>query len=101
MTDGFDGAEFGAALTDLIKGYVDRRIAALETKIALLEQRNLSYQGVWKNGRVYGLGNFCTFDGSLWHSNMFQNKQRPGNGDAAWTMCVKSGRDGKDAKGAA
>jgi hypothetical protein len=101
MTDRFDSEAFGAELADLIKGYVDRRCAALETKIALLEQRSLSYQGVWKDGKVYGLGNFVTFDGALWHSNIFHNKQQPGDGNAAWSLAVRRGERGRDARSAA
>ena len=104
----FDGKELGQAIVESVKAYVDRtvnaRCAALETKIALLEQRDFSYQGVWKDGKIYGVGQFVTYDGSLWHSNIFHNTQQPGNGNAAWTLCVRRGergRDGKDARGAA
>lgn len=100
--DGFDGQEFGETIVEAVKAYVDRtvnaRCAALETKITLLEQRSFTYQGVWKDGRVYGVGQFVTYDGSLWHSNIFANKQKPGDGDAAWTLCVRRGERGRDAK---
>jgi hypothetical protein len=98
---GFDEEAFGAELGVLIREYVDRRCAALETKLALLEQRSLSYQGVWKDGKVYGAGNFVTFDGGLWHSNIFHNKQQPGDGNAAWSLAVRRGERGRDAKSAA
>lgn len=94
----FDGEEFGQAILEAIKSYVDGRCAALETKIALLEQRSFSYQGVWKDGKVYGVGQFVTYDGSLWHSNIFHNTQQPGDGNAAWTLCVRRGERGRDAK---
>jgi hypothetical protein len=84
--------------------YVDRtvnaRCAALETKIALLERRNFSYQGVWKEGKIYSPGQFVTYSGSLWHSNIFHNTQRPGDGDAAWQLAVKQGERGRDGKDA-
>jgi hypothetical protein len=100
-----DAEEFGRGVAEAVKSYVDRavnaRCAALETKLALLEQRSLSYQGVWRDGKTYGAGNFVTHSGALWHSNIFCNKQRPGDGDAAWTLAVKSGERGRDAKGAA
>jgi hypothetical protein len=50
MHGAFDGEEFGQTILEAIKSYLDRRCAALETKIALLEQRSFSYQGVWKVG---------------------------------------------------
>ena len=56
----------------------------LETKLARLEatieQRNFTYVGVDREGKVYGAGQFNT-------------TMRPGNGIAAWTLAVKSGRD--------
>ena len=59
-----DDEEFALGLVDAVKNYVDRtvnaRCAVLQAKIDMLEQRNLSYQGAWKDGKVYGLGNFVT-----------------------------------------
>jgi uncharacterized small protein (DUF1192 family) len=104
-----NGAEFGSALAREIKTYtstrvvkpLEDRIAQLEAKIvrleATLEARNFSYMGTWKEGKIYGPGSFVTHSGALWHSNIFHNTQRPGDGDASWTLCVKSGRDGRDA----
>jgi hypothetical protein len=76
-------------------------IGKLQKRVDQLEQRSFSYQGTWKDGKVYSPGQFVTYSGGLWHSNVFHNKQRPGDGDAAWQLAVKAGRDGKDAKGAA
>ena len=71
--------------------------AAPRLKLKLLCS-NSDYQGVWKDGKVYGLGQFVTYDGSLWHSNIFHNTQQPGDGNAAWTLCVRRGERGRDAK---
>jgi integrin beta 3 len=53
------------------------------------------YRGVWTEGQEYDLGDTVSHGGSLWHANE-ATKDRPGNGSAAWTMCVKHGRDGRD-----
>lgn len=101
------GPEFGSEVATLMKEFVARKLAPLEKRIAELEatnvrlqaeieQRNFSYAGVWREGKVYGVGSFVTHSGSLWHSNIFHNKTRPGDGNVAWTLSVKSGRDGKD-----
>jgi uncharacterized small protein (DUF1192 family) len=77
---------------------LNSRIAQLEAKIVRLEaeiqQRNFSYAGVWREGKVYGVGSFVTHSGALWHSNIFHNTTRPGDGNVS--CAVKSGRDGKD-----
>jgi hypothetical protein len=43
---------------------------------------------------------FVTYNGALWHSKIFHNMARLGDGDASWTLAVKSGRDGKNGKDA-
>jgi hypothetical protein len=72
----------------------DDRIAQLEQKImrleALLEVKNLVYVGVFKEGKSYSVGQFCTHSGSLWHCNQFHTTTKPGDGNAAWTLAVKS-----------
>jgi uncharacterized small protein (DUF1192 family) len=77
----------------------DERIAALEQKItrleAIIENKNFAYLGVWKDGKVYGVGAFVTHDGSIWHSNQWHNRERPGNGAAGWTLACKAGRDAR------
>ena len=101
------GPEFGTEVAHAIKDYMRRTIAPLEARIqqleatnarlqAEIEQRNFSYAGVWKEGKIYGVGSFVTHSGALWHSNIFHNKTRPGDGNVSWTLAVKSGRDGKD-----
>jgi hypothetical protein len=67
------------------------RIAALEK---ILKQRR--YVGVWAVGK-YHEGNLVTHDGSMWHCNR-ETDSKPGQSDA-WTLCVKRGRDGRDANG--
>lgn len=54
------------------------------------------YRSVWKEGETYVRGDMCTWAGSLWHCDVGGTKSKPDAGD--WTLCVKRGRDGKDAK---
>lgn len=78
------------------------RIESLEARNArleaALEQRNFSYAGVFKEGRTYSPGMFVTHSGGLWHCSAFNTTASPGNGNAAWTLAVRNGRDGKDGK---
>lgn len=52
------------------------------------------YRGVFKEGELYEPGDMVTHGGSLWHANE-QTKAKPGEGP--YTLCVKRGRDGRDA----
>jgi hypothetical protein len=80
--------------------YVRREIAAatdpLRRRIAELEstQGEFRYCGVWGGG-PYKRGNFITHQGSLWHCNL-DTENKPGKDPAAWTLCVKRGKDGFD-----
>jgi hypothetical protein len=67
----------------------DARISALESKIALLEERR--YCGVWREG-AYQPGNEVTHGGTRWHC-WEQTSARPGE-SKAWQMTGKTrGRD--------
>jgi hypothetical protein len=61
-----------------------------------LEKRRMRYCGVWRRGTQYDEGALCTHKGSMWHCSQL-TKAEPGKGSSAWTLCVKRGRDGKDA----
>lgn len=53
------------------------------------------YCGVFKAGDSYVPGDLVTWGGCLWHCD----KETTGKPDAGdWTLAVKKGRDGKDAK---
>jgi hypothetical protein len=52
------------------------------------------YAGVWKEGTTYQPGDMVTHGGSLWHANE-ATAAKPGEGP--YTLCVKRGRDGRDA----
>lgn len=57
----------------------------------------LAFQGVFDATKSYDLGDLATFDGSTWHCNR-PTTRRPGDGSGDWTLMVKRGRDGKDAR---
>ena len=54
------------------------------------------YRDVYKEGEEYQRGDMVTWAGSLWHCDK-PTKNKPGTED--WTLAVKKGRDGKDARG--
>lgn len=53
------------------------------------------YKNVYKDTETYAAGNVVTFAGSAWHSNIDENKSKPGT-NADWSLCVKKGRDYKE-----
>lgn len=53
------------------------------------------YRGVHKHGQAYERGDAVTWDGSTWHCNE-PTTDRPGDGNKAWQLSVRKGRDGKD-----
>jgi hypothetical protein len=65
------------------------RIAQLEKQIEKIERRK--YVGVWATGKYFE-GQYCTFDGSVWHCNADGTEQRPGTGPD-WTLAIKRGQD--------
>lgn len=89
----------------------DPMIAALVARVAVLEARplgekgekgdpgqaGLTYCGVFVEGKSYDVGDVTTWAGSTWHCNE-PTETKPGDGSKAWTLMVKRGRDGKDAK---
>ena len=68
--------------------------ADIEERLVKVEQRteHFRYCGVWQPAGSYQVGNFCTFDGSLWHCNAVTT-ERPGTSNA-WQLCTK----GQDAE---
>lgn len=53
------------------------------------------YCGVFKEGDSYVPGDLTTWGGELWHCDK-ETTAKPGTDD--WTLAVKKGRNGKDAK---
>ncbi|MBS0245496.1 MAG: hypothetical protein JSR61_02670 [Proteobacteria bacterium] len=100
------GAAFGLLMTKIMNltfaleaGAAERR--RLELRVAELEERpDIEYRGVFEPGATYQRGHFATDDGSVWFCNR-ETKTRPSEGGSNWTLAVKRGRDGKDARAAA
>jgi len=69
----------------------------LEARVAKLESRPLiQYRGIWESGVEYQRGNLVTHNGSMffcWHDT----RAKPGESED-FQLCVKRGRDGKDAR---
>jgi len=71
----------------------------LEARVAALEARpTISYEKIYSPDKVYKPGNLTTHQGSLWHANVETRGVPPGDGNVAWTLIVKRGREGKDAR---
>jgi hypothetical protein len=65
-------------------------------KDGVITEKVAAYKDVWKEGETYGLGDFVTLGGSLWHCNAStRTNEKPGTTET-WTLAVKRGRDGKD-----
>lgn len=72
-------------------------VAALERRVAALEQRGVNLadadRGVWKEG-PYPRGSCVTFGGSYWLAKQ-DTTSKPGT-DSTWRLVAKRGADGKD-----
>lgn len=73
----------------------DVRIAKLETRLAAVEAEPMTYQGTFEVGKYYSRGSVVTHRGGMWHCAEGTTTP-PDFGAPQWTLCVKSGRDGKD-----
>ena len=69
-----------------------------ETKtIGVLRLSTPRYCGVYDEHKSYAAGDQVTYRGSQWHCHT-ATSARPGDGATGWTLAVKCGRDGKDAR---
>ena len=57
------------------------------------------YRGVFKEGTAYVTGDQVSFGGSIWHC-LEPTTDKPGQGNPAWKLACKHGRDGRDGKSA-
>jgi hypothetical protein len=82
------------ALEAKLEGLTDQRFKAFERRLEQVEQRpGLAYKGVWPGDTTYQKGDVVSRSGGMWHCNQTTHEP-PGNGHAAWTLCVKSGERG-------
>lgn len=73
----------------------DERIAKLERRLEAVEAEPMTYQGTFEVGKYYARGSVVTHRGGMWHCAEGTTTP-PDFGAPQWTLCVKSGRDGKD-----
>jgi hypothetical protein len=102
---------FGSAVFDTLKmlmvkakerdeliGELRAKVAALEARLETVETKGITYRGVWDEAtKDYRLGDVVTWGGSAWIAHRSTPVGRPGV-DSAWTLCVKRGKDGRDAR---
>ena len=82
------------SFTDLLAACLLKIKRDILTKI---DEPIIQYRGVWRHEGKYSKGNFCSYGGSLWHCNT-ETSTKPGDGNPAWQLAVKHGRDGRDGK---
>ena len=58
------------------------------------------YREVFKEGTTYCRGDMVSFGGSIWHCAEPSTITKPGQGNPAWKLAAKHGRDGKDGRSA-
>jgi hypothetical protein len=67
----------------------------LERGLAELKARpSMKYCGVWDPEKTYGIGDFVTDDGSIWHCEVQCTGVRPPS--STWMLACKRGKDGRD-----
>jgi hypothetical protein len=68
-----------------------------QTKSVEFQMATPEYLGVFKDGETYERGDMVTWAGSTWHCDEPKGL-KPGAPESGWTLAVKAGRAGKDAK---
>ncbi len=76
------------ALGPVVEAIV-KRIVAVENRPVLKDM------GTFNGSVKYAAGEIVTHGGSMYHCNVNDTSERPGT-SGSWTLCVKSGRDGRD-----
>ena len=94
---------FAGKLAPIMRDYVAEAIAPLVERLNVVEawviefeRKGVAYRGVWQASQDYRRGDLVTLNGSIWHANV-ETRAKPGAG-SDWTLAVKAGRDGKDAR---
>ncbi|MEZ7298931.1 phage gp6-like head-tail connector protein [Enterobacter cloacae] len=94
LVDGIAGVDLEHSELRTFTLTVNRTSGATETKT--FDVPVMIYQGVFKSGQEYLLGDTVTWGGSLWHCDE-QTQDKPGEtGSKGWTLAAKRGRDGRD-----
>jgi hypothetical protein len=72
-----------------LTGELTAKVNALAEKVADLEQRQLRFKGVWREGNVYEANSLVIKRGGLWIAKA-TTITPPGSSDD-WCLCTKSG----------
>jgi hypothetical protein len=94
-------AEMLRTIGSFMQKQIDKAVAPLKEHIQYLEKQlekieRKKYVGVWSEAGKYYDGQMVTLDGSIFCCLVAETTQRPATGPD-WVLCVKRGRDGKDA----
>jgi len=93
--DGFALSDFDAEMRDLGRTLILRFKGDEVEQVYELGLATPVYRGVFRQGEAYEIGDLVTFGGSVWHCQA-PTTEKPGDGNKAWVLAVKHGRDGKD-----
>ncbi|RVD68417.1 MAG: hypothetical protein E5V62_19045 [Mesorhizobium sp.] len=80
---GDDGKKFWGSLS--------KRLSPSKLTPALAEANGLRYRGPWSADEQYQPGDFASFQGGLWHSEISSKGLRPNESPAGWKLAVKRG----------
>ena len=87
-----------AAMAPPIRDFVEKAMRPLVDRLQELEARPaITYEKTFTADRTYKPGNLVTHQGSLWHANIETRGIVPGEGNIAFSLVAKRGKDGKDA----
>jgi hypothetical protein len=69
---------------------LERDRAELQSRVAMLGDRSLSYEQVWDGTKPYARGTMVTHRSTLWFAMRdIQPGEKPGASDHAWKLMVK------------
>lgn len=74
--------------------FLEQRIAALEERLRVAEEKGIAYQGVWQRAQTYGRGAVVTHKGSAWVALAAETQSEPG-ATSGWQLMVRAGKDAK------
>jgi hypothetical protein len=70
-----------------------KKIAALENRLAQIEERGLEYVGTFQRAVSYRRGSVVTADGSMWVALQDTGPNEIPGEHPKWQLAVKAGRD--------
>ena len=72
--------------------------APMLKRIEDLERRpKMEYLGIWNAEKFYEIGDVVTDHGSMFFCRQ-STRERPGENNSCWQLCVKRGQDGRDGR---